>query len=104
MSHSPLGLEDYNPAAKPRDNQNFLSLGALCSIEKSFKFCQSPPVAIDNSAELSQLTIIAAVELHSGVCVCDVEVWQGRKKGTISASSVNSCNCYHHLFPVCFVC
>lgn len=52
----PLGLEDYNPAAKPRDNQNFLSLGVLCSIEKSFKFCQSLPVAIDSSTELSQLT------------------------------------------------
>lgn len=55
-THPPLGLEDYNPAAKPRDNQNFLSLGVLCSIEKSFKFCQSLPVAIDSSTELSQLT------------------------------------------------
>lgn len=76
----PLGLEDYNPAAKPRDNQNFLSLGVLCSIEKSFKFCQSLPVAIDNSAELSQPTIIAAIEPHSNKCVSDVEAGQGRRK------------------------
>ena len=74
----PLGLEDYNPAAKPRDNQNFLSLGVLCSIETSFKFCQSLPVAIDNSAELSQPAVIAAVELRSGSCVSGAEVWQGR--------------------------
>lgn len=32
-----------------RDNRNFLSLGFfLSSIEKSFRFCQSQPVAIDN--------------------------------------------------------
>lgn len=61
MCHFPLWLEDYNPAAKPSDNQDFLSLGVR-SIEKSFKFCQSLPVAIDISAGLSQPTIIAAIE------------------------------------------
>lgn len=76
----PLGLEDYNPAAKPRDNHNFLSLGVLCSIEKSFKFCQSLPVAIDNSTELSQPTIIAAIEPHRSICVSKVELGTERRR------------------------
>lgn len=50
--HPPLWLEDYNPAAKLSGNQNFLSLGVLGSIEKSFRFCQSLPVAIDNSSRV----------------------------------------------------
>lgn len=90
MSQSPLGWKIITLLLKPRDNQNFLPLGVLCSIEKSFKFCQSLPVAIDDSAELSQLTTIAAVELHSGICVSDVEGLAGKKKLTISLFSVNS--------------
>lgn len=54
----PLRLEDYNLAAKPRDNQNFLSLGVVRSIEKSFKFCQFLPVDVDNLTVLQPLSLL----------------------------------------------
>ncbi len=74
---SPLGWKIITPLLNPGIIRIFCPW--VYSIEKSFKLCQSLPVATDNSTELSQPTVTSAIEPHSGFCVSGVGLWQRRR-------------------------